>query len=155
MIRRVGLGVGGWVGLGFGVAVAILLVLGGFGWAALQRISAEAERSSERVLPRVVTAQQLHAAVMSVGLQARAYALLRQDANLREFLVADAALGLALDAATATPRSEDDDAIFASIPPRVRTYQRLASALVELARRGASPPCCGRPTPRWRRRATR
>ncbi len=139
MTRRIGLGVGGWMGLGSGVAVAILIALGILGWSALQRVSLEAQRSSELILPRVVTAQRLQAAVLSVGLNVRAYALFREDGNLREYIVADSALGLALDAAIAAPRSADDDAIFMVIPPRVRAFQRRASALVELARRGASP----------------
>ncbi len=137
MTRRIGLGIGGWLGLGSGVAVATLLVLGAVGWAALQRVSLEAQRSSERVLPRVVATQRLQAAVLGVGINARAYALLREDANLREYIVADAALGLALDAATATSRSADDEAIFTVIPPRVRAFQRSGSVLVELARRRA------------------
>ncbi len=137
MKRRLDLSIGGWLGLGFGVAALLLVGLGGIGWAALARVSAEAQRSSERLMPRAVAAQQLHLQLMRLGIAVRTYVLRGEDPSLREYFVASASLEVALEEAEALPMAPEDAATYAPIPPLVGEYQRAASVLVELARRGA------------------
>ena len=42
MRRRLDLSIGGWLGLGFGVAALLLIFVGGIGWLSLERITLEA-----------------------------------------------------------------------------------------------------------------
>jgi signal transduction histidine kinase/ActR/RegA family two-component response regulator len=138
--RSLDLSIGGWLALGFGVAALLLVLLGAIGWLALERITVEAERSSERIMPRAVAAQRLQAAVLRFGIASRTYALLRDDASLREHLVSAAALELAVEAAGQAARGQADEAAFASIPPLARAYLRTGRVLVGLARDGVAEP---------------
>ncbi len=138
MRRRLDLSIGGWLGLGFGVSALLLILLGGIGWLSLERITLEAERASERLTPRAVASQRLNAAVLRVGIAARSYALLRDDASLREYLVSSTALDLALEAVSRAPRGAEDQAAFSRIPALTLEYQRAGAALVALVRDGAA-----------------
>jgi PAS domain S-box-containing protein len=138
MRSRLDLGIGGWLGLGFGAVALLLAGMTAVAVLLLGRI-AEAERlSSEFLEPRASAAARLERDLLRVAVKARTYGMTADEKHLGAYRAAVESANLSRSILTTFPKAPDGAVLYGDIEAQIVPYLDGADALVRLAERGGT-----------------
>jgi PAS domain S-box-containing protein len=132
--RRVNLTIGQRLGAGFGVAAVLLAVLVGFSLTSLNRIDAMRHHLTMVIAPRAEVGERLEAAILALGIAARADALVPSPDSLEAYARATREVGETFEALSALPQDPDGVDLVAAMRELVPRHIAASQELVDVAK---------------------
>lgn len=127
------------LGIGFGAAGALLVILLGTSHTLGDRIEAMRERNVGYVIPRAAAVEELETAVLYTGIAARSYVMTPSRNRLQAYEAAVKRASTALETLRQLEKEPDSEALFENIPALADKFSVAADVFVEDGRKQPAP----------------